>query len=227
MIQANNRHTEQFEEIANISTSFLGLFFSLIGFSILISLATLSKQWLPIISSAIYGTTLLLLFMASILYHSSLATDMVHKKAFQVVDHCAIYLLIAGSFTPMGLITLREHGGLYLLAFLWITAFVGCLHKIFFPISSEIPSTLAYIAMGWSLIFVIKPMWATMDHWGVCLIILGGLFYTVGSIFYVFDHKFKLAHAIWHFFVLGGSVAHYLAILLYVTPGSIQTLAWG
>lgn len=218
MSLANSRHSEQFEEIANISTSFLGLFFSLVGFSILISLATLSRQWLPIISSAVYGTTLLLLFIASMLYHSSLATDMIHKNAFQVVDHCAIYLLIAGSFTPMGLITLRDHGGLILLAFLWLVAFAGCFHKIFFPIKSAIPSTLAYVLMGWSVMFVIKPLWATMDPWGVYLIILGGLFYTVGSLFYVFDHKFKLAHAIWHFFVLGGSVAHYLAILLYVMP---------
>lgn len=221
MSLANYRHSEQFEEIANISVSFLGLFFSMVGFSILIALSALSKQWLPIISASVYGTTLILLFAASMLYHSSLATDMVHKKAFQVVDHCAIYLLIAGSFTPMGLITLKEHGGLILLAVLWGIAFLGCMHKIFFPIGSEIPSTLTYIAMGWSIMFVIKPLWENVEPWGIYLIVLGGLLYTVGSVFYVFDHKFAMAHAIWHFFVLGGSIAHYLAILIYVMPRGI------
>lgn len=221
MSLANYRHSEQFEEIANISVSFLGLFLSMIGFAILLSLATLSRQWLPVISSSIYGTTLILLYTASILYHSSLATDMVHKNAFQVVDHCAIYLLIAGTYTPMALITLREHGGLILLAVLWGLALLGCLHKIFFPIGSDIPSTLTYIAMGWSLVFVAKPLLANIAPWGLALIALGGVLYTVGSIFYILDHKFKLAHAIWHFFVLGGSIAHYLAILIYVMPAQM------
>lgn len=217
-VQQFNRKSPQFGEVANVSSAFLSLFLSMIGFAILISLATRSGQWLPIIASAIYGTTLVLLFSASTLYHSILAGDMLHKRAFQIVDHCAIYLLIAGTYTPFGLITLRNDGGLILLAFLWTVAAIGCFHKIFFKLGSPIPSTLAYVAMGWSVIFVAKPLISNLEPWGFYLLALGGVSYTLGSIFFVFDHKFTLAHTVWHIFVLGGSLAHYLAIVMYVMP---------
>jgi len=207
---------EQFEEIANITVAFFGLFLSLIGFAILMAFSTLSGQWQPIVSAAVYGTTLILLFAASILYHGSLAVDVIHKKAFQIVDHCAIYLLIAGSFTPMGLVLLKGPVGYTMLAALWLVAGLGCLQKIFLPIGSSLWSTLAYVAMGWSIILVYKPLMQGLNWNGFLLLLIGGLCYTLGSIFYVYDHTFKLAHALWHLFVLGGSLSHYLAILFFV-----------
>ncbi len=208
---------EQFEEVANITVAFLGLFLSLIGFAILLSFSTLTRQWQPIVGASIYGTTLILLFAASVLYHSSLATDLVHKKAFQIIDHCAIFLLIAGSFTPMGLIVLKNHpSGFPMLGLLWGMALMGCLHKIFVPMGSNLLSTLAYVGMGWSIVLVYQPLFAGLQQGGTALVVAGGLFYTLGSVFYLFDHKFRGAHALWHGFVLAGSLSHYLAILFFV-----------
>jgi hemolysin III len=207
---------DPFEEIANLIVAFLGLFISLIGFSVLISYSTLTGKWQPILASSIYGTTLILLFLASILYHAALATDLLHKHAFQIIDHCAIYLLIAGSFTPMGLVTLHGSTGFWMLGLLWGVALLGCLYKVFKPMGSNILSTLAYVAMGWSITLVYKPLMVGLTQGGITLVVIGGLFYTLGSVFYIFDHKFRWAHALWHGFVLGGSISHYLAILFFV-----------
>lgn len=207
--------SEQFEEIANIAVAFLGLFLSMIGAAVLMAFSTLTHQWLPIVASAVYGTTLILLFVASILYHIALATDLLHKKAFEIIDHCAIYLLIAGSFTPMSLLVLKGPLGLWMLAGIWLVAFLGCIHKIFFPMSSDAIATGAYVAMGWSVVLVYKPLFAGLTSGGTSLLICSGLMYSLGSLFYVFDHKFKLAHALWHGFVLGGSLTMFLAILIY------------
>ncbi|PIQ28226.1 hemolysin D [bacterium (Candidatus Blackallbacteria) CG17_big_fil_post_rev_8_21_14_2_50_48_46] len=215
-------NANQFEEIANITVAFLGLFLSLIGFAVLMAFSTMTRHWQPIVASSVYGTTLILLFAASILYHGSLATDMVHKKAFQIIDHCAIYLLIAGSFTPMGLVVLKDHpSGLPMLGLLWLIAGLGCLHKIFMPMGNNLLSTLAYVGMGWSITLVFAPLQAGLQSGGIQLIVAGGIFYTLGSVFYLYDHKFRMAHALWHGFVLAGSLSHYLAILLFVVmPGA-------
>ena len=207
---------EQFEEIANLTVAFLGLFLSMIGVAVLMAVSTLTRQWEAILASSVYGTTLLLLFLASILYHAALATDLIHKKAFEVIDHCAIYLLIAGTFTPMGLLVLKGSTGLWMLALLWGVALLGCLHKIFWPVGSDVVSVLAYVGMGWSIVLVYQPLTAGLQSGGTTLLVIGGLLYTLGSIFYILDHKFKLAHALWHGFVIGGSMSLYLAILLFV-----------
>lgn len=205
-----------FEEIANISVSFLGLFLSLIGVAVLMAFSTLTRQWEPIVASAIYGTTMVLVFLASILYHIALATDYVHKKAFEVVDHCAIYLMIAGSFTPMALLVLKDGSGPWMFALFWGIALLGCLHKIFWPVGSDWISVGAYIGMSLTALLVARPLMAGLQSGGTALVALGGLLYILGSLFYIFDHTFKLAHAIWHFFVLGGSLSIYLAVLLFV-----------
>lgn len=206
------------EEVANITVASFGLFFSLIGFGILIGLATLYGDVIHIVSSSVYATTLLLLYVASILLHSSLAQEVKHAKAFEVIDHCAIYLLIAGTYTPFSLITLKGPIGWSLMAIVWSLAFFGILYKVFFHYQSDLLSTLAYVLMGWLVIFAIKPLIAGLATGGLILLIAGGVLYTVGSIFYVFDHKFPYAHALWHFFVLAASICHYCAVLFYVIP---------
>lgn len=208
--------TELLGEIASIAVAFLGLFLSLIGMGVLLALSAMTRQWDAIVSCSIYGTTLVLLFGSSLLYHVTLATDYVHKKAFEVVDHCAIFLLIAGTFTPMSLLVLKGSTGLWMMALLWGVAALGCLHKILFPVGSDWVTTGVYIGMGWSAVLVYKPLMAGLQPGGTTLLVIGGLLYTLGSLFYVFDHKFRLAHAIWHGCVIGGSLSLYLAILLFV-----------
>ena len=218
MFQPLDRESALFEEIADVTSAFLGLFLSMIGFAVLVSLATHSGQWLPIISAAIYGTTLVLVYTASTLYHSVMAADMVHKQAFRVVDHCAIYLMIAGSYTPFGILTLRQDGGLILLAVMWAVAGLGCLYKIFFRVSSGLGSTLSYVMMGCLCFWVVQPLKTNLEPLGFYLVTLGAALYGVGVIVFLFDKRFILSHTLWHVFVLGGSLAHYLAILLYVMP---------
>lgn len=208
--------TELMGEIASITVGFFGLFLSLIGMGVLLTVSAMTRQWEAIIGCSVYGTSLVLLFGASLLYHVTLATDYLHQKAFEVVDHCAIFLLIAGTFTPMCLLVLKGSTGLWMMALLWGVAALGCLHKILFPVGSDWVSTGVYVGMGWSAVLVYKPLMAGLQPGGMTLLIIGGLMYTLGSLFYVFDHKFRLAHAIWHLCVIGGSLCLYLAILLYV-----------
>ena len=218
MFRPVNRSSALFEEIANVFSAFLGLFLAIIGFAVMLALATHAGQWLPILSASVYGTTLVLVYAASTLYHSVAAIDTVHKQAFRVVDHCAIYLMIAGSYTPFGMITLREDSGLFLLGFMWLMAAVGCAYKIFFKVNSGPVSTLTYVLMGSASLLVVQPLYTRLDPLGFYLVALGGLLYLIGVVVFIFDTRFLLSHALWHIFVLGGSMAHYLAVLFFVMP---------
>lgn len=204
------------EEIANISLHSLGLFLSLVGFGVLVALAAVTDSLLHIIAASVYGGTLLLVYLASILFHTSLAISWPYKKAFEVVDHCAIYLLIAGTYTPFLVIKIQGTLGWSMLALIWGLAFAGIYYKIFYFYRSDLLSTLAYIAMGWLCLLIIKPLLLQIGWSGVGLLGFGGVLYTLGAVFYLLDHKFRFAHAIWHIFVLSGSLAHYLAIVNYV-----------
>jgi len=204
------------EEIANIALHALGLFLSLVGFGVLIALAGQSASLLQILSSSIYAATLLFLYLASVLFHTSLALQVPWRKAFETVDHCAIYLLIAGTYTPFLMVSIQGRLGWIMLAVIWALALLGIAYKAFFFFRSDLLSTLAYIAMGWLSLVIMRPLWEVIGWQGVGLLGLGGLFYTVGAIFYVWDHKFLFAHALWHIFVLAGSICHYLTILWFV-----------
>lgn len=219
--KAVSKVTFQQEEVASITISALSLLLSLIGFSILMSLATLSKQMLPIVACSIYGTTLVALFASSTLYHSAKVMNIPHVKGFRVVDHCAIYLAIPGAFAPFALITLKDHWGMPLFYTLWVMALFGCVYKIFFYKSKSIWSTLSYIIMGWSIAIVLKDLITLLPSPAINLIVSGGITYTLGAVFYTFDKKLPYGHAIWHVFVLGGSLAHYLAVVLYVIPAIV------
>jgi len=204
------------EEIANVTLHSLGLFLSLIGFGVIIALATLTGSVFQIVGASVYAVTLFLLYTSSVLFHSSLAIHLSWKKAFETLDHCAIYLLIAGTYTPFLLNVVEEPLRWIMLSVVWLLALLGIIYKIFFFYRSNLLSTLAYIAMGWLAVFILKPMYAGIGWGGIGLLALGGVLYTIGSIFYLWDHKFHFAHAIWHGFVLMASICHYFAVVLFV-----------
>ena len=173
-------------------------------------LSILSTNILAMISSSIYGITLIMLYGASTFYHGCKTRD--QKKLLKIVDHACIYLLIAGSYTPFTLGPLKDFGGLDMLAIEWAIATVGITLKIFAVDKFQILSLLAYLAMGWLVIFSYNTLVEQMPAQSMYLLFAGGLSYTAGTIFYVWD-KLPFNHGIWHLFVLGGSVSHYFCVL--------------
>lgn len=204
------------EEIANITLHSFGLFLSLVGFGVLVGLATLTGSVLQVVGSSVYAVTLAMVYVASILFHTSLAIHLSWKKAFETLDHCAIYLLIAGTYTPFLLNVVHGKLAWIMLIVIWSLAVLGILYKVFFFYRSNLLSTLAYIAMGWLSLLIVKPLIGTIGWSGVGMLVLGGVLYTVGAIFYLWDHKFHFAHAVWHSFVLAGSTCHYLTVIWFV-----------
>jgi len=183
-----------------------------IGSGVLIPFAGLTGDIWEIISSSIYCLTLLLLYVFSTLYHSLRGRA---KEVLQKFDHCMIYLLIAGSYTPFTLVTLHGATGWTLFGIVWGLALIGIIQE-FFTNEARIASLVIYILMGWSAIFFIKPLIATLGWHGFYWLAAGGIVYTLGVIFYVIDERMKYAHGIWHLFVLGGSACHFVAVMFYV-----------
>jgi len=197
------------EEIANALTHGLGAVAALAGSAVLITLAAIYGDGWQLAGAIVFGVTLLLLYTASTLYHAIQYPPA--KRRLQVLDHCAIYLLIAGTYTPFTLIGLRGPWGWGLFAAIWTLALAGVIFKLFFTGRFDLLSTIIYIAMGWLVIFAIKPMWQSHDGFTLAWLLAGGLFYTLGTYFY---HKeyIPYSHAIWHLFVLAGSVCHFVSV---------------
>ncbi len=204
------------EEILNITLHGFGLLLSLIGFGTLVGLAVQSHSITKIFAASTYSATLIVMYIGSLLFHTSLAIDVPWKKALEVVDHSAIYLLIAGSYTPYLMVSLNSTKSWIMLGLIWLIAVIGVLYKVFFFYKSDVLSTLAYIAMGWMCVFFMKDLYYSIGWQGLALLGTGGIFYTLGSLFYLFDHKFKYAHAIWHLCVMAGSLCHYLSVFFFV-----------
>lgn len=201
------------EEIANTVTHGIGLILSILGLCWLLS-ATLSSGDVWKISSAIvFGSTLIILYAASTFYHG--LQDPQTKKTLRIVDHCAIYALIAGTYTPFTLVTLNETWGWTLFVIIWSLAFIGILFKLFFVDRWPILSTIFYLGMGWLIIVASEALMASLPPEGLYLLVAGGLSYSFGAIIYVLERPI-FHHAIWHVFVIGGSMCHYFAILNYV-----------
>jgi hemolysin III len=202
------------EERASALTSGAGLAVAVIGAVILVGLAARGNGW-QLVGASVFATTLLLLYLSSTLYHA--ATHPSAKVRLKVFDHCSIYLLIAGTYTPFTLIALRGHVGWWLFAAIWSLALLGIVFKLFFTGRFKLVSTLVYVAMGWLAIVAIKPVLAALDDWTFGWMLAGGLFYTLGTVFY---HRpsMRYSHAVWHLFVIGGSACHYVAVLAQVTP---------
>ncbi len=169
-----------------------------------------------IVASSVFGATLVLMYTASTLYHAIPLPKA--KKVLRVLDHSLIYFLIAGSYTPFTLITLRGPWGWGLFAFVWSLALAGVAFKIYATGKYEKVSLAIYLLMGWAVMVAIKPLLGALDSGGLLLLAGGGLTYTGGVAFYIWD-RLRYHHAIWHLFVLAGSVLHYFAVYYYVIPG--------
>lgn len=203
------------EEILNSVTHGAGALVSIAGLVLLIVFSTLYGQTGHVVSCTIFGITLVLLYTASTLYHSFRRPYI--KQIFKIIDHSCIYILIAGTYTPFLLVIVRGALGWTIFATVWLLTVLGILFQIFFIDRFKIISTIAYISMGWLIIFAIKPLFQTLPGGGIVWLVSGGLAYTLGTIFYGWK-KLPFNHAIWHLFVLAGSVCHYMAVLFYVIP---------
>lgn len=203
------------EDVASALTHGIGLALSLAGLSVLVALAFIHGSRLHILSCGIYGVTLVGLYAASTLYHSVQSPRI--KHALKIIDHCSIYLLIAGTYTPFTLVLLHGGWGWTLFGIVWGLSIFGIVFKIFFVDHFKVTSVSIYLLMGWMAIVAIKPMLAMIPMGGVRLLVLGGLIYTAGILFYVWK-RIPYNHAIWHLFVLAGSACHYFAVMFYVLP---------
>jgi len=197
------------EEIASSITHGIGAVLSLAALIAMILAAGSASR---IAAVTVYGITLLLLYSCSTLYHA--LTNHAAKRVFRVLDHSAIYLLIAGTYTPFTLITLRGSWGWALFAIIWSMALSGIVFKIFFTGRYQFLSTAIYVAMGWLAVVAIRPLLHALPWSGFLWMLAGGLSYTLGVIFYAW--KARYAHPIWHLFVLAGSACHFYAVFRYV-----------
>ena len=200
------------EEKVNIASHALGLALSIIGF-VLLMIQGASHGLTHVFAYVIYGSSMVALYAASTFYHSS-KTPSIRIK-LRVVDHAAIYVLIAGTYTPFMLLAIPGTLGYSILAAAWTMAVFGVVLKIFFTGLFELFSTLLYIAMGWAIVFAIKPMAASLPSEGLFWLMAGGVSYTVGAILYAIK-QIPFNHAIFHMFVLLGSISHYISIYFYL-----------
>lgn len=203
-------------EKLNSITHLVGAVLALVGFGVLLTISIQERNPLLIISFAIFGFTLILLYTMSTLYHSFHPPKL--KKIFQKLDHVSIYLLIAGTYTPYMLVSLREHNGLIMLTLIWVMAVVGLLLDIFIPKRIEWLQVIIYLVMGWICTLNYSDLQAAFPTAGLIWLTVGGIFYTAGIVFYVLDslNKLRHAHGIWHLFVLSGSICHFISIVTYV-----------
>lgn len=200
------------EEIANAISHGVGTLVAIAGAVIVIVMAAINTSAIGVVSASLYGASLILLYLFSTLYHSF--TNVGAKKVFRIFDHCSIFILILGTYIP---ICLTLIGGALGWVLFGINAFCTVLGVVFNSINLERwskASLVLYVVMGWSIVFSIKPFLAVVDKAGLPLLVLGGLCYTLGIIFYKAKHKYM--HFVWHLFVLAGSVLHYFFILFYI-----------
>jgi hemolysin III len=201
------------EEIANAVTHSLGVALSLAALVSLIIVAGRTEDSFRMVSSIAFGSSLVFLYMASTLYHGLPSPGA--KRVFKIFDHAGIYLLIAGSYTPFTLVTLRGPVGWALFGIVWGLAAVGIVTEVVWKDRPHWLSALVFIGMGWIIVFAMKPLAAALPKGGLWLLVAGGLSYTLGTIFYLLK-SVPYMHAVWHLWVIGGSVCHVLAVLLYV-----------
>lgn len=202
------------EEIANAMTHGVGLLASLVGLPILVLTAAARGERMAIIGASVFGATLIALYAASTLYHAIPHPTL--KQKLRIVDHAAIYCLIAGTYTPFTLGVLRGAWGWTMFGIVWTLAALGVLFKLRFGPRFQRASTAMYIAMGWVIIIALKPLLQSVPTAGLALLGAGGLLYTGGCAFYLARKSWS--HPVWHLFVMGGSACHYFAVLWYASP---------
>ena len=203
------------EEIASSITHGIGIILAVAGLGVLIAFASAHGNARHIVSVSIFGVTMILLYTASTVYHSARSPRA--RAVLQVFDHCAIFLLIAGTYTPFTLVSLHGIWGWSLFGVIWGLALLGIIFELTPFRRYRVVSLVLYLGMGWTLLAAVKPLLAGVAPGGLILLLAGGLAYTLGVGFYL-SRKIRYHHAIWHLFVLAGSSLHFFAILFYVIP---------
>lgn len=198
------------EEFANALTHGLGALLAIAGLVILTVFSALRGDAWHIVSFSVFGATLVILYLASTLYHSFTSEKL--KILFRKFDHMAIYLLIAGTYTPFCLTVLNNWVGWTLFGVVWSSAILGVIVKAFYTGKGELLSTILYVVMGWVAIFAIKPLFDSVSLTTFLLLMTGGVFYTAGTYFFTKD-RIKYFHSIWHLFVLAGSIFHFFSVM--------------
>ncbi len=207
------KYTLSEELISSISHG-IGVLLSIAALVLCVVFSAIKHNPIAIISSCIYGTSLIVLYLMSCLYHAFKPNRA--KKVFRIFDHCSIFLLIAGSYTPFLLLTIGGAKGMIMLAIIWAAAIIGIIGD---SIALEKFSKLAfplYLIMGWMIVFSFQQLVHNLALPGLIFLFIGGIVYTIGAVIYLIGSKVKYMHSIWHFFVLGGSIFHFFTILLYV-----------
>lgn len=200
---------ERFNSISHL----VGAGLAVAGAALLIVLSAMTGDPWKIVSFSIYGVVLLFLYLASTLFHSLSGRA---KQIWCKFDHCSIYLLIAGSYTPFALVSLRGAWGWSLFGVVWGLAIFGIIQEIWLARGKRILSIVLYVLMGWLIVIAIRPLLDVVGRDGFLWLLAGGIAYTLGIVFYVNDSRWRHAHGIWHLFVLAGSVIHFITMLLYV-----------
>jgi len=201
---------ERFNSISHL----VGALLAAAGTAVLVTLAArLGDPW-KVVSFSIYGAMLVALYAASTAYHS--VRRRAAKAVLQKLDHCSIYLLIAGSYTPFALVSLRGPWGWALLGTVWGLAVLGIVQEVCWARGARVLSLVLYVLMGWLALVAVVPLWQALTPGGFGWLLAGGACYTLGIVFYALDHRVRHGHGLWHLFVLGGSVCHFFTVLFYV-----------
>jgi len=214
MLETSQTHRRlSLEEWMNAGSHAAGLILSIVGFVVLVLLAAKRGTAWSIVGCVVYGCTLVSLYLASTLYHS--ASSARRKRALRVLDHSAIYLLIAGTYTPFLLVNLRGVWGWSLFGVIWGCAVLGIVLKVVLQTRHEVLSTAVYIAMGWLVVIAAKPLITHVSRAGVTWLVAGGVLYTTGVVFFA-SRRIPFGHSVWHLFVMAGSICHYFAVVCSV-----------
>ena len=200
-------------ERLNSITHLLGAALALAGLALLLVPASRQGDPWKIVSFAVYGVSLLLLYTSSTLYHSLRGRA---KRILRRLDHSAIYLLIAGSYTPFALVALRGPWGWSLFGVIWGLALLGIIQELWLARGARVLSLIIYLVMGWLVLIAIRPLAQVLPGGGLAWLVVGGVIYTAGVVFYALDGKLRHGHGIWHMFVLGGSASHFCAVFFYL-----------
>jgi len=203
------------EEIVNSLTCGIGLCLSVAGLVVLVVLASSGGDAARVVSFSIYGASLVLLYLSAMLYHAFGCRRV--KQFFEIMDHAAVYVLIAGTYTPFTLVTLKGAWGWSLFGVVWSLAVFGIVFKSFHVNRFRVFSNVVYLAMGWLIVIAIQPMVQALPLAAIAWLLAGGLLYSFGVLFFAYE-RLPFGHAVWHLFVMGGSACHFFAIYFYVLP---------
>jgi len=212
VLMLDERPQSRGEEIANSVSHGIGLLAALVAFPILVASALNRGDLAGTVGTTVFATTMVLLYLASTLFHALPPNRA--KRVFQILDHSAIYLLIAGTYTPFTLGVLRGVWGWTLFGLVWGLAVVGTVFKAFGGVRYTTFSTWVYLAMGWLVLIAIKPVWTLVPKWGLFWLVAGGIAYTAGTVFFMAE-RIRYFHFVWHLFVVAGTACHFIAVLWY------------